>query len=132
MRAHRFLLLLSLTVTGAVSAQDAPLTRPALAAMQEAHAAPALLDVRTSAEYHAGHIDGALNVAVDELAARHGVLGFRHDQDIVVYCKSGRRATRARQILQSLGYTRVRLLDGSIDAWQAERRPLVVEGRTRS
>ena len=99
--------------------------------LQRTHAAPALLDVRTPAEYRAGHIAGALNVAVDELAARHGVLGFRHDQDIVVYCKSGRRAARAQQILQSLGYRKVRLLEGSINAWQAEHRPLVVEGEPR-
>lgn len=131
MRANRYWLILWLA-TAAASAHEVPMARPALAGMLDAHAAPALLDVRTPAEYRAGHIAGALNIAVDELAARHGALGFRRGQEIVVYCKSGRRAAHARQILQSLGYVHVRLLDGSIQAWRDEHRPLVVEGEPRS
>lgn len=92
-----------------------------------AHDAPLLLDVRTPAEYGDGHLAGALNVPVDEVAARHGVLGIPHDRELVVYCKSGKRAARARETLQSLGYTHVQLLEGSADAWRADGRPLVKE-----
>lgn len=131
MRIGVFILVLLLAAT-AVAAQtrssSAPFARQELAARQRDHSAPALLDVRTPAEYREGHIDGALNVPVDQLAARHGALGFERDRAIVVYCKSGRRAARAQQILQSLGYRQVRLLDGSIQAWQGEHRPLVREG----
>lgn len=132
MRIGVFMLVLLLAVA-AVSAQtmpssSAPFARQELAARQRDHSAPALLDVRTPAEYREGHIDGAFNVPVDQLAARHGALGFERDQAIVVYCKSGRRAARAQQILQALGYRQVRLLDGSIQAWQDEHRPLVREG----
>src|ERR1700755_1647269 len=101
-------------------AQD--LSRDTLARRMAAHESPLLLDVRTPVEYREGHLAGALNVPVDEVAARHGVLGIPLDREVVVYCKSGKRAARARDSLQSLGYTNVKLLEGSADAWRAEGR----------
>ncbi|QWT18760.1 rhodanese-like domain-containing protein [Bacillus sp. NP157] len=114
-----------LAVPFVAGAQD--VSREALASRMAAHQAPVVLDVRTPGEYRDGHLAGALNVPVDEVAVRHGVLGARRDQELVVYCKSGKRAARARDTLQSLGYTNVHLLEGSADAWRADGRPLVEE-----
>lgn len=119
------LLFAVLLLCPAAWAQD--VSREALARRMASHAAPLLLDVRTPKEYGEGHLAGALNIPVEDVAARHGVLGVPHDREVVVYCKSGKRAARARDTLQSLGYTNVRLLDGSADAWRAEARPLVQE-----
>ncbi|MGE7139604.1 rhodanese-like domain-containing protein [Luteibacter sp. NPDC031894] len=119
------LLFIALVLPVVAWGQD--VSRNALAARMAAHEAPLLLDVRTPAEYREGHLAGALNVPVDEVAARHGALAVAHDRELVVYCKSGKRAARARETLQSLGYTNVRLLEGSADAWRAEGRPLVQE-----
>lgn len=106
-------------------AQD--VSRDAMAARMAGHDAPVVLDVRTPAEYRDGHLAGALNIPVDEVAARSGAIGVKRDQELVVYCKSGKRAARARDTLQSLGYTNVHLLEGSADAWRADGRPLVQE-----
>ncbi|MDQ0010661.1 rhodanese-related sulfurtransferase [Luteibacter jiangsuensis] len=125
MTSLRVSLLAVFLLPAAGWAQD--LSRDALAARMAAHETPLLLDVRTPAEYREGHLAGALNVPVDEVAARHGVLGIPHDRELVVYCKTGKRAARARETLQSLGYTHVELLDGSANAWRAEGRPLVQE-----
>ena len=122
----RLSVLLALVLLPAASWGQA-VSRDALAARMAAHDAPVLLDVRTPAEYREGHIAGALNVPVDEVAARHGMLGIPHDRELVVYCKSGKRAARAQDTLQSLGYTHVRLLEGSADAWRADGRALVPE-----
>jgi rhodanese-related sulfurtransferase len=127
MRASLPVALSLLLAVPAAVAQTVPLAPQELIARQREHTAPALLDVRTPAEYRVGHIAGALNLPVEQLAARYGVLGFTRDQPIVVYCKSGRRAARAQKVLQSLGYRQVRLLDGSMNAWQAAHRPLVRE-----
>lgn len=124
----RLYALLSFVLFGlplCTAAQDLP--REALAARMASREAPLLLDVRTPTEYAQGHLAGALNLPVDEVAARHGVLDIPRDREVVVYCKSGKRAARARDTLQSLGYTRVRLLDGSADGWRADGRPLVAE-----
>lgn len=109
-------------------AADAPLAPARLVERQQAGQAPLLLDVRRPDEYRDGHIAGALNIPVEQLAHRAGVLGVPRDREIVVYCVSGKRAARAQQTLQSLGYQHVRLLDGSVNAWRQQQLPLVREG----
>ena len=117
-----FLFLPLAVLAGEPSVRPGELTR-----MQASKQAPLLLDVRTPEEYRDGHIAGALNIPVDQVAARHGVLGVGRDQEVIVYCRSGKRAALAQQTLQSLGYRDVHLLDGSMQAWQAEHRPVVRE-----
>lgn len=123
--------LATLAMLGAATAamaSDAPLAPSRLVERQQAGQAPLLLDVRHPDEYRDGHIAGALNIPVEQLASRVGVLGAPRDREIVVYCASGKRAARAQQALQSLGYQHVRLLDGSVNAWRQQQLPLVREG----
>ncbi|MBV8156804.1 MAG: rhodanese-like domain-containing protein [Dyella sp.] len=108
-------------------ATEAPLAATQLMERQQAGQAPLLLDVRHADEYRDGHIAGALNIPVEQLGSRAGALGVPRDREIVVYCVSGRRATRAQETLQSLGYSHVRLLDGSLNAWRQQQLPLVQE-----
>ncbi|SFS08412.1 Rhodanese-related sulfurtransferase [Dyella sp. OK004] len=116
--------------SAAALAADEPLAAAQLIQRQQADQAPILLDVRRVDEYHDGHIAGALNIPVEQLAARYTALGVPRDQEIVVYCVSGRRAARAQEMLQAQGYSHVRLLDGSINAWRQQELPLVREGAT--
>lgn len=122
------LALLILLAAAETLAADAPLSADQLIQRQRADQAPLLLDVRHADEYRDGHIAGALNIPVEQLASRAGVLGVTPDREIVVYCVSGRRAARALQTLESLGYRHVRLLDGSLNAWREQQLPLVHEG----
>jgi phage shock protein E len=71
-----------------------------------------LLDVRTPAEFAAGHVDGALNVPVQELETALASLPATKDQAIVVYCRSGARSARASGLLKQAGFTRVHDLGG--------------------
>src|SRR5215510_15095611 len=66
-----------------------------------------VLDVRTSAEYAEGHIPGAINIPHDELGKRVAELGNARDSDVVVYCKTGPRATEAIGVLEKQGFKRV-------------------------
>lgn len=70
----------------------------------------ALIDVRTSGEYDRSHIPGAVLMPYDEISRRIGDLGLAKDDEILLYCRSGRRADVALGILQELGYTNVRNL----------------------
>ena len=65
-----------------------------------------LLDVRSSLEYSAGHIDGSTNIPVDQLEARLSELPDK-DAVIIVYCRAGRRSVSAAEILISNNYTNV-------------------------
>ena len=113
-------------------AADSPITPAQLQERQHAGAAPLLLDVRHADEYSSGHIAGAMNIPVEQLAARHGALGVPRDTDIVLYCQSGKRAAKAQAVLQSMGYSQVRVLDGSIQGWQQQSLPLVRETPTQT
>ena len=70
-----------------------------------------IIDVRTAEEFSTGHIDGAINLPVDQIGQQiAGVKGLKPGSTVLVYCRSGRRSAAAVQILQQRGYTRV--LDG--------------------
>jgi len=86
--------------------------------------APVVIDVRSVLEYRAGHVPGAINVPHTEMKERLGELqGFR-DRDIVLYCKSGRRAAIAEGILRDAGYHRLLHLRGDMDGWNGSGLPV--------
>ena len=62
-----------------------------------------LLDVRTPGEFAGGHIEGALNIPVQELGARVSEVGPK-SRPVVVYCRSGGRSCAAAGILSQAGY----------------------------
>lgn len=70
-----------------------------------------LVDVRTPEEYAAGHVDGAINVPVAELASRMDELGSK-DRAVVVYCHSGNRSAVADDLLERAGFREVWDLGG--------------------
>ena len=88
---------------------------------------PYLLDVRSVEEVQEnGHIEGATNIPLNELAQHIDLLpGF--DTPIVTYCGSGWRATIAMTALHGMGWTDVRALKTTFADWVAAGNP-VVEG----
>ncbi len=74
-----------------------------------------LLDVRTPEEFAAGHIEGAVNVPVQELESRMAELEPK-DRPIVVYCRSGNRSGQAARMLTSAGHRQVHDL-GPMSRW---------------
>jgi rhodanese-related sulfurtransferase len=74
-----------------------------------------LVDVRTPEEFAAGHLAGAVNIPVQELAERLGELEPR-DQPVVLYCRSGNRSGHAARLLKNAGYARVHDL-GAMSRW---------------
>jgi len=80
-----------------------------------------LLDVRTQAEYDAGHIDGSMLIPHTELADRlDEVEGY---DKVLVYCASGNRSVAASQILIDAGFKEVYNLKGGYAGWQAYKQP---------
>jgi phage shock protein E len=88
--------------------------------------APLILDVRRPDEYAAGHVPTATNIPHTELENRLDELHTAPDQEIVVYCESGRRAAIAQDILARAGFSRVLHLQGDMQAWR--RHTLPTEG----
>lgn len=65
------------------------------------------IDVRTPDEFGAGHLQGSLNVPVEDIGAKILSIEPNKNAPINLYCRSGRRAETARQTLLSMGYTNV-------------------------
>jgi phage shock protein E len=74
-----------------------------------------LVDVRSPAEFAAGHIEGARNVPVGEVGQRARELGPTH-RPVIVYCASGTRSAIAKRALVRAGFARVYNL-GSMSNW---------------
>lgn len=75
-----------------------------------------LVDVRTPAEFAAAHIPGSHNVPVDRVAD-HAPALRQTAGTVVLVCRSGQRANRARTILQQAGVQQLTVLDGGLQAW---------------
>lgn len=61
-----------------------------------------LIDVRTPEEFDRGHIEGALNIPVDELRGRLNEID--RDKEVIEYCQVGLRGHIAERILSQNGY----------------------------
>ncbi|MBK9036226.1 MAG: rhodanese-like domain-containing protein [Myxococcales bacterium] len=90
------------TPTGAVD--------DATAAKQFIAGGATVIDVREQDEWDEGHMPtaklypvGSIDQHVDEIAQLAG----GKDKPVVVYCKSGGRASKAKQVLEAAGFTRV-------------------------
>lgn len=83
-----------------------------------------VLDVRTPEEFAAGHVPAAINISHDELAGRLDELQAARDKELVVYCRSGRRAAMALDILGQAGFERTYHLEGDYLGWTAAERPV--------
>ncbi len=82
-----------------------------------------VLDVRPAAEYAAGHLPGAVNIPVDELADR--LAEVPQDADVVAYCR-GRFCVMAHDAVRLLtrhGRPARRLEDGMLE-WQLDGLPV--------
>jgi phage shock protein E len=65
-----------------------------------------ILDVRSKSEFSSGHIQGSVNIAVNELS-NHLHKFKDKNQPIITCCASGMRSASAKSILRSHGFTSV-------------------------
>jgi len=102
------------------------ITPAELVTRMEGPDAPVILDVRSPEEYTDGHIPGAINVPYDQIGARIGSLEEYRDGDLVVYCRTGRRAGVAERALREAGFEQIWDLEGHMVAWREAELPLAV------
>ncbi len=84
-----------------------------------------VLDVRTPAEFAAGHLAGATMVDFYSASFRADVGKLDRQKAYLVYCHTGNRSAQAVMVMQQLGFREVYNMLGGIAEWQAEGRPVV-------
>lgn len=116
-------------VTGAILLSSArgegeQMPQNTLLAAMEQGTAPHILDVRTTKEYAAGHVPGAVHIPYHQLWRRHADLAAGKADPIIVYCSHGPRAGIAKLQLWALGYEKVVYLQGQMSGWNREGLPM--------
>jgi rhodanese-related sulfurtransferase len=89
-----------------------------------ADAGTTVVDVRTPAEYAAGHLAGAVNIDLQGPGFAEAVSRLDPSARYAVYCHSGNRSATAVSYLAGHGFTHVVELAGGIAAWEAAGRPV--------
>jgi rhodanese-related sulfurtransferase len=84
-----------------------------------------LVDVRADHEWEAGHLPGAVHIALPELPAR--VAEIDKGRPVVIYCRGGNRSSMAATALGEAGYDAVKLSEGAV-GWEEEGLPFEPEG----
>jgi len=64
-----------------------------------------IIDVRTPGEFSSGHLKNAVNIPLDQIAAK--AKDLKKDQTYILCCRSGMRSASATQQLKNLGFTQV-------------------------
>ena len=84
-----------------------------------------LVDVRADHEWDAGHLPGAVHIALPELAQRAGEID--QARPVIFCCRSDNRSDMAAAALSEAGYDAVKLAEGAT-GWEEEGLDLEPEG----
>jgi rhodanese-related sulfurtransferase len=84
-----------------------------------------LIDVREDTEWDAGRIGGARHLVLGQVAAEAQTID--RETPVVFYCRVGARSAMAADAFRRGGYEAFSL-DGGLEAWAGEGRPLEPEG----
>jgi rhodanese-related sulfurtransferase len=77
-----------------------------------------IIDIRSRAEFNAAHIQGAINMPLDQLVSQaQGSLEY--SRDIYIYSTTDDEAAEAAKQLRDAGYAYVAELQGGVAAWKA-------------
>ena len=75
-----------------------------LATIQFNISSPVIIDVRSPQEFATGSIEGAVNLPLKGLPDSLLSEGIELDEEVVVYCRSGRRSAQAKTVLKAAGF----------------------------
>ena len=109
---------------GAEQSYDGPeVTATELATEMKQNSGLLVIDVREEHEREICLIANSILIPLGQLPSRLGEIdGHR---EIVTHCHTGVRSMRALEILKAAGFTKVRSLQGGIDAWATQVDPTV-------
>jgi rhodanese-related sulfurtransferase len=80
---------------------------------------PVIVSVRSAEDYAKGHIPGAINIGLKDIAKLENLQKLNPAKKIVVYCYTGRTGSQGTAILNALGYDAANLLWG-ISGWTTD------------
>jgi uncharacterized membrane protein YdjX (TVP38/TMEM64 family)/rhodanese-related sulfurtransferase/sulfur relay (sulfurtransferase) complex TusBCD TusD component (DsrE family) len=93
-----------------------------------------VLDVRPAKDYagELGHIDGSLNIPIEELSKRLPELDIYRDRPLAVICRTNRMSGKAVQLLRETGFKQALLVDDGMVGWQRQQGQALPAGQENS
>jgi len=100
-----------LVVTGCSTSSETPVSStptPEMSALQKAAQGGAVvIDVRSKGEWDAGHVAESTLLPLPEVEAKLSELQVAKDAHVILVCRSGNRAGRAKAMFEKAGFTHV-------------------------
>ena len=84
-----------------------------------------IVDLRGASEYKTGHIKGTENLFVGTL--EKNIDKIRKDQQVIIHCQAGDRATIAYSLLAKHGFKNVKNYSGGMNEWVMAGNPVIAE-----
>ncbi len=80
--------------------------------------APIIVDVRDAEELEGGFIEGSIHLPMDQINEKAVELIPNKQREVVLYCARGRRSAVAADILEKMGYTNVKSMEGGYEVYK--------------
>jgi rhodanese-related sulfurtransferase len=79
-----------------------------------------IIDVRTASEYTSGHLMNAINIDYYSDNFTIDINKLSRDDAYLIYCRTGARSSKAREIMENLGFLSINNMVGGITAWMEQ------------
>ena len=105
------------------------LATPELKQRLDADSGLLVLDVRSAEEFagEQGHIEGAVNVPLEDLPRRIGELGDYREHPVAIVCRTDRRSAEAARLLVNAGFADVHVVRDGMTGWLKAGLPVTRE-----
>jgi len=96
---------------------------------------PVIIDVREKDEFDAEHIENSIFCPMSEFQRlAPGILHNLIDKEVILMCRSGRRAELCRQMIEQMGFqdkVKAKVYEGGILKWKQEGKPVVTRKKAK-
>ena len=95
-----------------------------LSLLNSAQPSPLIIDVRSSAEYNAGHIPQAQHISFWKSFSTDALNNRDKQEQVILYCEHGPRAGIAKLAYSMAGFKNIRYVQGHMTAWRSAGLPI--------
>jgi rhodanese-related sulfurtransferase len=89
--------------------------------------APIVIDVRSASEFAEGHVQGAINLDLNNGSFQDKLSSLDNSVGYALYCRSGSRSAMAAELMATAGFDEVRDLGALESAAQSLGLPIITE-----
>ncbi len=87
--------------------------------------AAVVVDVGAPQIFQQGHIEGAINLPLENLESKLAKLNKHKQKPLIIACQNGALSGKAAAILRRHDFTKLYVLEGGLAAWRKDNLPLV-------